>query len=383
MGRNRKKILIMSSTSSASMRKQSISTTLTTDLIESGKEFLSDGNIPAAVDELSEACSFLAKEFGDTAEECGEAYLYYGMALLELGRLENNVLCNALQGFDVHDEEAENSAGQELVENIDNMTKDEKYEMEEQVGDALQENFDKFDRIAKLHTGAESDSEDDSTEEEEKESGDEDSEGYKGEDIDAVNGAEEVGNFEAAWEVLELAKLALMKTADRTSGDRKKEAEGLVCRSLLALAEVSLENENYETAVEDLTQCLEKSKTVHPPNSRFVAEVQYQLGHAHGYLGNITEAGIAFNGAVGTLKAGKQVRQNEPSSEDRDEELAELESPIADIDEVVVELKLKESSGSSDKVLDGKATHVIGIERTGRLVTELAKVGGAQGPAMA
>merc|ERR1719481_2385594 len=263
------------------------------------------------------------------------------------------------------------------------MTKDEKYEMEEKVGDALQENFDKFDRIAKLHTGVESDSEDDSTEEEEEESGDEDSEGCKGEDIYAENGAEEVGNFEAAWEVLELAKLALMKTADRTSGDRKKEAEALVCRSLLALAEVSLENENYETAVEDLTQCLEKSKSVHPPNSRFAAEVQYQLGLAHGYLGNITEAGIAFNGAVGTLKAGKQVRQNEQSSEDRDEELAELESLIADFDEVVVELKLKESSGSSDKVLDGKATHVIGIERTGRLVAELAKVGGAQGPAMA
>merc|ERR1711942_568001 len=258
MGRNRKKILIMSSTSSASMRKQSISTTLTTDLIESGKEFLSDGNIPAAVDELSEACSFLAKEFGDTAEECGEAYLYYGMALLELGRLENNVLCNALQGFDVQDEEAENSAGQELVENIDNMTKDEKYEMEEKVGDALQENFDKFDRIAKLHTGVESDSEYDSTEEEE--SGDEYSEGNRGEDIDAVNGAEEVGNFEAAWEVLELAKLAFMKSVDRTSGDRKKEAEALACRSLLALAEVSLETENYETAVGDLTQCLQKSK---------------------------------------------------------------------------------------------------------------------------
>merc|ERR1711942_479114 len=381
MGRNRKKILIMSSTSSASMRKQSISTTLTTDLIESGKEFLSDGNIPAAVDELSEACSFLAKEFGDTAEECGEAYLYYGMALLELGRLENNVLCNALQGFDVHDEEAENSAGQELVENIDNMTKDEKYEMEEQVGDALQENFDKFDRIAKLHTGAESDSEDDSTEEEEKESGDEDSEGYKGEDIDAVNGAEEVGNFEAAWEVLELAKLALMKTADRTSGDRKKEAEALACRSLLALAEVSLENENYETAVEDLTQCLEKSKSVYPPNSRFVAEVQYQLGLAHGYLGNITEAGIAFNEAIGTLKAGKEARQNEPSSEDRDEELAELESLIADIGEVIAEVK--ESSGGSGSGFDGKANRIFDIERTGRHLAELGKVGGAQGPAMA
>merc|ERR1719369_2400395 len=96
--------------------------------------------------------------------------------------------------------------------------------------------------------------------------------------LDAVDEAEETGNLEAAWEVLELAKLAFMKTVDKTSGDRKKEAEALVCRSLLAIAEVSLENENYEIAVEDLSQCLEKSKSVHPPISRFVAEVQYQLG---------------------------------------------------------------------------------------------------------
>jgi len=370
----------MSSMSSASLRKLSISTILTSDLIESGKELLSSGDIPAAVDELSEACSFLAEQFGDTAEECALAYLYYGIALLELGRLENNVLSNALQGFNVDDEEDENSAGQELVEDIDNMTKDEKFEVEDYVGDALQENFDKFDRIAKLHTGVESYSEDDSTEEE---SGDEDSEGNKGEceGIDSVDGAEEVGDLEAAWEVLELAKLAFMKTVDRTSGDRKKEAEALVCRSLLALAEVSLENENYQIAVEDLSQCLEKSKSVHPPNARFVAEVQYQLGLAHGYLGNVTEAGNSFNEAISTLKAGKEARQNEASSEDRDEELAELESLIADIGEVLAEVK--ESSSSSGGAFDGKANHIFDIERTGRHLAELGKVGGAQGPAMA
>merc|ERR1712215_539783 len=247
------------------------------------------------------------------------------------------------------------------------MTKDEKFEVEDEVGDALQENFDKFDRIAKLHTGVESYSEGDSTEEE---SGDEDSEGNEGEceGIDSVDGAEEVGDLEAAWEVLELAKLSFMKTVDRTSGDRKKEAEALVCRSLLALAEVSLENENYQIAVEDLSQCLEKSKSVHPPNSRFVAEVQYQLGLAHGYLGNVTEAENSFNGSIGTLKAGKEARQNEASSEDRDEELAELESLIADIGEVLAELK--ESSSSGGEAFDGKATRIFDIERTGRHLAE-------------
>merc|ERR1719369_2523334 len=198
--------------------------------------------------------------------------------------------------------------------------------------------------------------------------------------LDSVDGAEEVGDLEAAWEVLELAKLSFMKTVDRTSGDRKKEAEALVCRSLLALAEVSLENENYQIAVEDLSQCLEKSKSVHSPNSRFVAEVQYHLGLAHGHLGNVNEAGAALNEAIGTLKAGKAARQNEPSSEDRDEELAELESLIADIGEVLAELKESSSSGGEAFV---KATRIFDIERTGRHLAELGKVGGAQGPAMA
>merc|ERR1712098_970853 len=89
------------SSSDKKMRKESISTALTSDLIESGKELLTAGEIPAAVEELSEACEFLSKEFGEAAEECAEAYLYYGKALLELAKLENQVLGNALDGFDV------------------------------------------------------------------------------------------------------------------------------------------------------------------------------------------------------------------------------------------------------------------------------------------
>merc|ERR1711942_199308 len=160
------------SSSDKKMRKPSISTTLTADLIESGKELLTAGEIPAAVEELSEACEFLSKEFGEAAEECAEAYLYYGKALLELAKLENQVLGNALDGFDVSGNDQKDGEGStrkesSSVEDVEGMTRDEQEEVEDKVAEALEENFEKIDQIAKMHMGAESDEddEDDSTDE--------------------------------------------------------------------------------------------------------------------------------------------------------------------------------------------------------------------------
>lgn len=47
---------------------------------------------------FQEACRHLADEYGETAPECGDAYYHYGQALLELARIENGVLGNALEG---------------------------------------------------------------------------------------------------------------------------------------------------------------------------------------------------------------------------------------------------------------------------------------------
>jgi len=397
---------------------------MTSELIASGKDLLASGDVPNAVDELSEACEFLAKEFGETAEECAEAYLYYGKALLELGRLENKVLGNALEGFDVRAEKIGDSSPtveEPQVEDPEGMTVDEKWDVEEKVAAALEENFGKFDKIVKVHMGVDDDSEGDSMDEEEdccagasedvagelqKKTGEMSIDSENGKDVemegknevaDAAKGtedaedSEDAGNLQAAWEVLELAKLTFGKTVERTSGERKKEAEEKVCAAILALGEVSMENENYDLAVDDFKLALEKSKEVLPADSRFIAEVYYQLGLALGNLKLFPEAEEALGGAIAVLEAKKGNLDKLEASEDRDQELAELACLVSDIEESVQEHKEAKDKGEVEetstsvgfnKAADGKTVSAIGIKRPEDCL-ELAKDGGSAGPATA
>ncbi|KAL1439423.1 hypothetical protein MTO96_010240 [Rhipicephalus appendiculatus] len=65
-------------------------------LLLSGKRDFIVQDYASAAASLEEACKLLANLYGETAKECGEAYLFYGRALLELARQESDVLGNAL-----------------------------------------------------------------------------------------------------------------------------------------------------------------------------------------------------------------------------------------------------------------------------------------------
>ncbi|XP_075853932.1 nuclear autoantigenic sperm protein isoform X2 [Microcebus murinus] len=78
------------------------------------------------------------KKYGETANECGEAFFFYGKSLLELARMENGVLGNALEGVHVEEEEGEKTE-ESLVENNDNTDEEAREELREQVYDAMGE----------------------------------------------------------------------------------------------------------------------------------------------------------------------------------------------------------------------------------------------------
>ena len=73
------------------------------ELLESVKE---NFYVPEAVDDMAECCAIFAKEFGETDIKCAEPYFYYGKALLEMSRLEAEVLGHAMEGIDIYAEDS-------------------------------------------------------------------------------------------------------------------------------------------------------------------------------------------------------------------------------------------------------------------------------------
>ncbi|XP_077377443.1 histone-binding protein N1/N2-like isoform X2 [Festucalex cinctus] len=106
-------------------------------LIGAGKKHLVMGKVVEAVKTLQEACGILAKTYGDTADECAEAFFWCGKALLDLARMENSVLGNALEGVPEGDEdEKPKNSNVEGTENVNEKTRDE---LRVQVYDAMAE----------------------------------------------------------------------------------------------------------------------------------------------------------------------------------------------------------------------------------------------------
>ena len=104
------------------------------------------------------------------------------------------------------------------MEDADTVTKDERFEIEEKVADAFEENFEQHDRVARAHVHEDSEdeeSEEDSEEsEEEHENTEEESSKAKEEsktvEEEAVD-SEDLGHLELAWEMLEMARMIWSK----------------------------------------------------------------------------------------------------------------------------------------------------------------------------
>jgi len=332
------------------------------DQLNAGRKHLLLADYPLAVSALAESCEILSKQFGETAVECAEPYFYYGKALLELSRLEAGVLGNALKGVPDKDDVKEDAQ----IEDPEKLTEKEREEVEETVGDALEDNHVVCSIFNEKSTGdldAET-TEDDSAEEEESYEGEaakEDSEKEDAKDskkeaksdeqemkeakqdqhemeVDPKpeDAEEDPSNLQLAWEVLELAKLAFTKQAEATAKGAKEEGGTKLCDTLLLLGEVSMENENYEQAVEDLNTCLKKRQETLPIDKRALAQTHYQLGIALGFHQKFEEAEESLKKAIDVLE--ERVKDlKEATEEVLKKEVKELEALIPEIKEKIVD----------------------------------------------
>jgi len=376
----------MSTTSSAAPLADSERTEMISSgqsLLASGKRHLLVCSFPAAVSDLAESCSLLAKVYGETAPECGESYYYYGKALLELSRVENQVLGNALQGVDM---DAEEPAGDAIVEDPEKMTKDEKIEVEDKVAEALEENFETHDRIARAHTAQTEEGameEDDNEEGEDTETTDKAEGADKEEKVETME-EEDPSNLQLAWEMLELAKVVYGKVAENRTGDEKSSAQARLCEAYLGLGEVSLENENYSQAVADFTECLNRRQATLPPDSRSIAETHYQLGVAKFLEEKFEESETCLNKAKGVLEVRISNLSKMETSENLAKEIEDLHTLVKEINEKINDHKVAEKAkiegkgegisagftGGSDKPISS-----IGVKKSSDLTA--AKIAGS------
>ncbi|XP_005811096.1 nuclear autoantigenic sperm protein-like [Xiphophorus maculatus] len=343
-------------------------------LVGTGKKFLVTGKVVEAVSALQEACGMLAKKYGDTADECGEAFYWCGKALLDLARMENSVLGNALEGVPEEEEEKPKDSNVESVENVDEKSRDElrvqvydamaeKKTDSEKQSEATEESKTEGSEATPEKKEEEEDGEDESPAEEkegeseaaaeqeestdkpEEAGGDEDEddeeteaeveelgEGEPTADKDSED--EEVGNLQLAWEMLEVAKVIYR----RKEG---KDDQLMAAQTHLKLGEVSAESGNYNQALEDFQECLKVQLKHLDPDSRLLAETHYQLGVTHSLNLQYVPAIQALNNSISVIKNRLEKLQEMMDKAESPEALEEERKEMEELKALLPEIQEK------------------------------------------
>lgn len=266
-------------------------------------------NYSSAVQALSLASELLVAKHGESHDSLGEVYLYYGKALLELSREEAEPLGDAVtkklddeseSGDDVDTAEEEGETCQETVEEAKTVNG----ETAKEPGEKKTEEEPSGSGEAKEKTDGES------TEEKEEE--------------------EDPSDLQVAWEVLELAKLIYTNRGD--------DGKNKLAETLVVLGEVSLESENFESAVADIKQGLEIMKSIPNIDDRILAETHYKLGIALSTNSQMEEAIENFTASLQLLK--DRIKTLEEADKTKnEEEIVQMKGLIPEIEEKIADMK--------------------------------------------
>lgn len=295
-----------------------------------GKRHLLVKDYNEAVSSFASACQLLSQLYGETANECGEAYFNYGIALLELARTENGVLGIEGEGEESQDSDREDSPGDEKEENT----------AENDTNCAGNDTSNQIESDDKQKSSAETE-----TKKEDEVSG---TQGNESEVDKSVTDEDEddVSNLRLAWEMLELAKVIFKRQAEGNKQMNLKLAE-----VHLKLGEVGLESETYTQAIEDMKTCLEIQTQNLEKHDRSIAGTHYQLGMAYSLvndfdeaIGQLTLAHQILEKRVEYLQEkGKHASTNAESVEDPfytiEGEITEINALLPDIKEKINDLK--------------------------------------------
>jgi len=317
-----------------------------------GKKNLFLNKYDESVNNIDEACKIYSSKYGELGPQCAEVYFFYGRALLELARVENTVLGNALNGVPEDTGPIDDSR----YGNPEELAAEEKNEISEKVIDALcqSEEEKKSEEQTAVEPAKEGEAKVEVTttdavtvaptettevkkpeeevtaekpsetveatvekkegetaaaaegEEEGDEEGDEEDE-EEGEDLTKNDEqvkdeaeAEEISNLQRSWEMFELAKVIYSKNFDNDLAFKNKR----IAECLLKLGEISIEQEIYEQAITDISESVKLQEEQEKENrdERMLAESFYQLGLAQQFNNLFTEANESYQKSINIMQ---------------------------------------------------------------------------------
>jgi tetratricopeptide (TPR) repeat protein len=382
-----------------------------TELLNLGKRNLFCGNVSEAVNNLSEACAQLDKLYGEQKPECALGYYWYGNALLELARVETDVLGNAMKGIPTSPGRVpEDKEGGVIVEDPDKLTEEEKAEVEQQVSEALDtlappEDCDDAEAEEETEGGdAEEGTEGDEAEgevegekdeamettdekaEDKAEKPTEDAESKDEPAEDAADGKdegesvlsdaettddEEDDSLKLAWEMLEMARNVY------TASDVENKQE-MLSRCYLKLGEVLMETGHHEDADKEFEKSLEiQCNVLTEKCDRAIGEAYFVAGlnmmnakvfeKSKDYLSKAIACIKDKQTSLSTKK--DSLKPETPELTEVENELKELADLLPNMEEKLqdAEAGLKESlksgfedskSGDSDNTTNGKVSDI-------------------------
>lgn len=391
-------------------------------IFQQGKKNLLLNKFDEAVNNIGDACKSYSTKYGEISENCAEVYYFYGKALLELARVENTVLGNALNGVPEDTEPINDSR----YGNPEDVKEEEKKEISEQVIEAMCEektpetepNTTETPATTTITTETTSETPVTTTEptptetvtetpvtttepvpttttettetttevkegEEEVEDDGEDADEDEEDDEDLAKNdeqikdeaeADDISNLQRAWEMFELAKLIYNKHFNNDLVFKNKR----IAECLLKLGEISIEQEIYEQAVTDISESVKLQEECKERDERMLAESFYQLGLAFQFNNQFTESNESFKKSTNILqlRIDKLKGMIETSTDDLEknsfrDEITELEALLPEMLAKLEEVS-EQGQQSMNLIKEAKECFLNSIEKNGTTTTTAA-----------
>ncbi|KAF9054467.1 hypothetical protein BJ165DRAFT_718961 [Panaeolus papilionaceus] len=195
-----------------------------------------------AIDHYATALELITEKIGDDAPETADLYFSYGKALLENAIAQSSVLGKEGGEEAPEDNQVTGSTASGPILSFSGDAED--------MGDGEDKPVDLFAQAA-----AEEDQGEDDDEKEEDDGEPED-------------------DFNAAWEVLDLARAIYEKESAKSEDE---EVKLKLADTFIALGDVSLETEKFDQAITDYEEGLKLKLELLPISSRHIAEAHYKL----------------------------------------------------------------------------------------------------------